>query len=79
MCLILMVFCPLLRLSDIGPVLHSVEFISEEPPEKLPAHFPDAISVAIILPLKTQRTGGLEMAALVLKGFKVAVHVPTCK
>lgn len=74
-----MFFCSLLRFSDTGPVLHSVEFISEEPPEKLPTHFPDAISVVIILPLKTWRVGGLEMVALVLKGFKVLVRVPTCK
>lgn len=55
MCPIQIVFCSLLRFSDIGPVLHSVEFISEEPPEKLPGHSPDAFSVVIILPLKSGR------------------------
>lgn len=71
MCLILMVFCSLLRFS--------VKLPSEEPPEKLPAHSSDAISVVITLPLKTRRVGGLEMVALVLKGFKLSVRIPTCK
>lgn len=71
MCLFLMVFCSLLRFS--------VELPSEEPPEKLPAHSSDAISVVIILPLKTRRVGGLEIVALVLKGFKLSVRIPTCK
>lgn len=57
MCLILMSFCSLLKISDIRPVLHSVEFIPAEPLEKLPAHSSNTISVVIILPLKTRRVG----------------------
>lgn len=73
-----MLFCSLLRFSDIRPVLHSVEFISEGPPEKPPS--PDVFSVVIILPLKSGGgVSGLEMVALVLKGFKISERVPTCK
>lgn len=43
-----MLFCSLLRFSDIWPVLHSVEFISEGTPEKLPGHFPPHL-VALVL------------------------------
>lgn len=51
MCLILMSFCSLLKISDIRPVLHSVEFIPGEPLEKFPTHSSNTISVVIILPL----------------------------
>lgn len=44
-----MLFCSLLRFSGIRPVLHSVEFISEGTPEKLPGHFPPPLLVALIL------------------------------
>lgn len=67
MCLILVVFCSLLRFSDIGPVLHSVSFMSEEPPEKLPLHSADAISVVIIRPLKTR---GVSVPGDGSSGFK---------